>query len=268
MKIQDYQLFGSSASPLRISSLPSLVLCPMKEFLLWEGLLQDESGPAAQTGNMAHDMIAFLHTAEFDVAAARRELQQGCQQRYPRGNWETAVEHVEGYAADARNVNAEILGIEHRCELVLPPHELDPTGLPVVMHGTVDQIRREPCGGSRVYDIKTGRQPGLVQLDLSAVQLAAYTLACGATLPPAVIMTAAYTKDTAAIFQSTYSIERCRALLDRVTLAVAMIRRGRIELTPGFHCGTICPAKSASNCLHLWECYCNARIAEAGNEAS
>ncbi len=68
-------MFGNHDHPIRMSGTPSLIRCPMKHFLLAEGLMADEGGPAAQTGSLAHEAIANLHrhqgeTGVYDVEAA------------------------------------------------------------------------------------------------------------------------------------------------------------------------------------------------------
>ena len=60
--MRDPRLFGSEAYQLRASSLPNLVICPMRAFLQFQGLLDDPGNGSAEMGSLVHEMIAHWHT--------------------------------------------------------------------------------------------------------------------------------------------------------------------------------------------------------------
>lgn len=262
--------FGTATHPLRMSGLPSLVLCAMREFLAWQGMLDDESGTAAETGSAAHRVIDFLHSHKWDIRLATESVSKRISD-LPNCDWEVAKKHATAYAQDPRNRDARIVGSERRVELVLEPHELDTTRQPIIINGTIDQIRLDADGRSRVYDVKTGRLSGLAMLDCYQAQLAGYSKAAEADLPPAVIRTAGYLEKgvTASecppgiYYYSTLTPTRIEWIMAAVRLEVAMIRLGHINHRPGFHCSTICPARSTQQCLYLFERVCNAATSEA-----
>lgn len=263
----DLTRYGSRDAPLRASSLPALVGCPLRQVLLAEGLLSDESGEAAQTGSLFHSFASAWHGNGHDAenAVASATARDGA--KFPLANGDRARKWFDAYAADPRNRDAVLSGNELRVEVAIPAADHDPTGTPVWIVGTLDQIREER-GGHRVYDLKTGRSTGLAMLDLYAYQLAAYTVAAAAylgvetMLPPAVIRVQGY--DVKGVDPSlappgvfypyvVLTWERCHMLLAEIANVVADVRSGRIDVRPGFSCATTCPARGLQNCLPLAE---------------
>jgi len=250
-------MFASREKPLRISSLPSLITCPMRAVLLDEGLFSDESGAAADTGSLLHAYAAAWHTNGKNEAEAVSRVDATASGKFPKADPEQAREWFAAYAADPRNRDAVILAIEQPVELVLPPAENDPTGEPVYFRGTLDQIR-EDDDGERVWDLKTGRAGGVAMFDSYSFQLAGYTLAAAAYLgretmrPPGVIRLQGYkSRDGGTHFRSALTWRRCQMLMQEIVGEVARIRAGDVAIRPGFHCSTICPARGLQTCLPL-----------------
>lgn len=259
-------MFAGSQRPIRMSSLPMLVTCPMRAVLLDEGLLNDESGAAADTGSLLHSYVSTWHGNGKKGDAAERAVDATAAKTFPLADAARAKAWFAAYQADPRNRNAVMLAVEQPVSLVLPCAEHDPTGEPVHLSGVLDQIR-EDDDGSRVWDLKTGRSGGVAMLDNYAFQLAGYTLAAAVWLgvddmrPPGIIRLQGYdVKGTdpsssphGIFFRSVLTWKRCKMLLDEVVNIVADIRAGRVDVRPGFHCANVCPAKGLQTCLSLAE---------------
>ena len=138
--MRDPREFATEAFPLRASSLPALVLCPMRSFLHFQGLLDDPGSAAAEVGTLVHEVVAGWHRNGFDRDAAVARAGDW-RQRFPRlasaGRFDEALAHVGGYCGDPRNQVRPVL-LERPVSLALPPHETDPTGQPVILQGTLD----------------------------------------------------------------------------------------------------------------------------------
>jgi hypothetical protein len=263
--MRDPKLFGTESYPLRASALPNLVICPMRAFLQFQGLLDDAGSGAAEMGTLVHEIIANWHTNGNNKEAAVAAVGDW-RSKFPlvaaAGRYDEALAHAEGYCADPRNQARPVL-IEQLVRIALPPHETDPTGQAVVLQGTLDQVRETPHG-LKVFDVKTGRTEGVQMLDLYAYQIAAYCVMATELLgesvaPGALIRTAGYLHKTAdgpeplgVMFPIPWNLDDCREMLDGVRLIVANIRRGEVNFGPGYHCASTCPARGLQRCLPAW----------------
>ena len=81
--MRDPREFASAAFTLRASSLPALVLCPMRSFLHFQGLLDDPGGAAAEVGTLVHEVVAGWHRNGLDRDAAVARVGDW-RQRFPR----------------------------------------------------------------------------------------------------------------------------------------------------------------------------------------
>lgn len=264
---RDPRTFATAAFPLRASSIPDLVLCPMKRFLLFQGELHDSGNTSAEVGTMVHSIVASWHRSGFDEDGAIA-FETEWEVRYPlvcsAGKYKHVLEHVSGYCGDPRNKVRPVL-LEHPVSVELPAHETDPTGQSVVVQGTLDQVR-ETTEGLRLYDLKTGRTEGAQMLNLYAYQVAAYCIMATELLgepvnPGALIRSSGYLgrnlfvepEPPGVFFHLPWNLDDCRDLLDSVRLAVANIRRGEVTFVPGYHCATTCPARGLQRCLSMWK---------------
>jgi hypothetical protein len=235
--------------------------------LHFEGLLDDPGSAAAEVGTLVHEVVAGWHRNGFDRDAAVAGVGDW-RQRFPRlasaGRLDEALAHVGGYCGDPRNQVRPVL-LERPVSLALPPHETDPTGQPVILQGTLDQVRETP-GGLRLFDLKTGRTDGAQTLDIYAYQVAAYCVMASELLgepvaPGALIRSAGYlARGTVAarepqgvFFHLPWGLDDCLDLLDAVRLIVANVRRGEVTFGPGAHCATACPARGLQECLPKWQ---------------
>lgn len=253
--------FGSAARPLRASALSWLVKCPVQSVMQMLEPEDDAGGPAAQTGNVVHAAVAAFHLEPDTgkkVAAAVAELQRAAAE-FPQADPAEARLYLEPYLCDPRNQTARIVAVERPVSLTLDPHPLDPTGQPIVIRGKLDQIREED-GKLLVDDLKTGARTGWEMVHDYAYQQAAYALASRASgfptaEPGRIIRVYGYRTRGARLpspdgvfFSLPFDVAGARTLLDRVRLAVALVRRGEVDFGAGSHC-TYCPLKGLDSCI-------------------
>lgn len=258
------QEFGSRKYPLRSSSLPTLLRCPLRQVLMFQRLIIDESGEPADTGSLMHLAAAHWHK-NGDIEGARRAMLAAVDQ-FPKGNVLDAGKLFSAYAADPRNQSAQFELIEDKIEIELPPWPDDPTQEPIIVTGTLDQVRYNVANGNlEVWDIKTSKKGGVVLVFDYAAQIAAYTFGAEQRLkkpvhPGGIIRVRGYvTKGTdpasrpdGIFFPAMISRSQVPQLLDAVRQKVSMIRQGIVMPTPGEYC-SYCPSGGVHNCLPLQE---------------
>lgn len=256
--MKDLHDYGTERSPLRASSLPNLVHCPAKAFLMYLGELDDSSSAAAETGSLVHALVKAWHEGNFDTTGVAREVATFARE-FPLADSKVALAHFAGYANDATN-RVKLVLSESKVSVRLKAADDDPTGEPILVNGTLDQVREGPRGLG-VWDIKTGRPGGLQMLDAYALQLAAYSLAATELLgqpvrPGGIIRTLGYTtrEPGPTHFECPWDLRTADMLLDAVRKLVASIRRGDVTFAPGSPC-LICPARGLQNCLPMMERY-------------
>ncbi len=246
--------FGTADHPLRCSSLDALIRCPMQRILLHLGEAEDVSGPAADTGSVAHHGIAAYHraTEQEEGIGAGLAAMRDCLDRFPLADLSESERHFEGYVRDPRNSTAEIVAVEQAVSLVLPPTESDPTGQAIHITGTCDQVRRHH-GQLVIVDVKTGSTPGWQMLHDHLFQICAYALAATEhfgtpVVPGFLVRTRGYLKKDidprtapdGIVYEFNLTLQRCRLYLDQIREQVARVRRGDVDFGPGAHC-SFCP---------------------------
>lgn len=228
---------------------------------------EDElGGTGAQTGNLVHVAVAAFHKepdVERKVQAGLAEMQANLT-KFPGGDFPEAEKHYLHYVADPRNRDANVIAVEKLVEFELPPHELDPTGEPIYIRGTMDQIRQLDDGRTMIYDIKTGKNSGWHMIHSYAYQMAAYLLAARKNGFPfvenaVIIRTGGYRVRGADLpspggvfFPTHLSVERSLYMMSRIRRSIALIRKGEIDFGPGDQC-TYCPYNGLENCIPLAE---------------
>lgn len=171
--------FAGPDEPIRASSLDLLVKCPVRSLLMWLGELQDSSGAAADTGSTVHAGVEAFHTfaGGFDEKVeAGLEAMRQARARFPQADETDVRLFYKAYISDPRNSNQEIVRVETQVAISLAPHASDPTGKPIHIRGTLDQIRRIN-GKLYVMDLKCGSKAGWVYLHTYSLQQSAYVLA-------------------------------------------------------------------------------------------
>lgn len=254
----DFRDYATDRRPLRPSALGQLLKCPMSGFLVWQA--GDELGnTAAQTGNLVHSAAAEFHrtVGDLDVrTGAGLAALQRAREEFPGGDPEKAVAIYTAYSRDPKNQTAVCLFVEEPVTLRLAPAPDDPTGEPIVIRGTLDQVRLEADGRKRVYDIKTGSAKDYNEtLDEYILQQAAYTLAARQQLDPDVlpgeiIYTPGYERPRGRRFLPlSIGIPECYLLMQGIVSQVALIRRGVPIFTPSAGSCKYCPVRPYTNCL-------------------
>jgi hypothetical protein len=262
---EHFRLFGSRKYPLRPSKLIQFVRCPMSAFL---SMTDDEGvgGQAADTGNLVHAAAAVYHRLKADGVSDAKRLEAGlaeldaAREKFPAGDAAKAAAIFRSYAADPENSQAETPWVEEKVRIELAPAPHDPTGEPVVIVGTLDQVRRHPNRRMKVHDIKTGSGKDATETVAEyLVQQAAYTLAArecldGSIESGSIIYTPGYEKPRGRRhLPLNLSVEQCRLLLVPVVYAIAEIRRGVPAFRPGADSCKYCPVRPYTNCLSMFQ---------------
>ncbi len=247
--------FGSDARPLRPSKLSDFLSCPMQVVLTQN---EDGNKVAADTGSLVHAAAHAYHTtkeSEAERIAAGQAALLAAREKFPQGDEAKAIEIFRSYSLDQANVYADVVHSELPVRLTLPADPGDPTGKPVVIAGTLDQIRREG-GKLLVCDIKTGSFHAAHEAVFAhMIQQAVYVLAARETLgedflPGYLIMTAGYARIRGTVrVDNVFTVEQARDLVLTVPLFVAAVRRGDAVFRPGIEACKFCPVKKAG---HGW----------------
>lgn len=217
------------------------------------GVVEKDIGVAADTGSAAHKAIALWHTiARGNIDAALVGMVQALQE-YPKADLEDAEKLFRSYSSDRANQTARIVAIEQKVTFTISPSESDPTGKPIVIMGTFDQIR-DDRDVWKLWDYKTGKPDGDDMVDDHTLQLAAYCY--GATQhfkrivePGGIIRGRGYTSRSGKVFFGVrWSYSHVSVLLDSLRETVAMIRRGNVFPVQGKYCW-YCPHGGPENCI-------------------
>lgn len=223
------------------------------------GIHEDTSGPAADTGSAMHAAVAEWHKTNRKSVRDAINAMRSRLIEFPAADLPDAELQFQCYADDPRNHITPII-IEHKLTFKLDPATEDPTGQPITVIGTVDQVREED-GVLKIWDLKSSKKMGFDILVTSLLQVTAYALGATQLLgkcvhPGGIIRTRGYiTGGTArqaspmgVFYHAFWSFYDAPALLASVQHAVAAVRMGRITLMPGEYCRW-CPSLSPEKCL-------------------
>jgi len=252
--------FASESRPLRPSRVSKLLACPMSIVLTMHE--EREGGAKAQTGNILHDLAEHYHKAkgsEADRIAAGLSALEAARAQFPEGDPDEALKIFRSYTADQENALAVVPWCEEPVRLVLPADPGDPTGQPVVIQGTLDQVRRSPDGTLSVWDIKTGTFHDAHATVLEYLtQQAVYTLAARATLDPeiqpgGIIYTNGYRVTRGRVHvPNPLTVAQCEDLVLMVPPMVASVRRGEAAFRPGNESCRFCHVKPWPKCHSMF----------------
>jgi len=251
--------FATAERPIRMSGTPGLIRCQLRTLMKFLQELQEESGPDADTGSAVHEAVRAWH-AGGDPGRALESMREALA-RYPLADLGDAAHQFLNYTQDPRNQDAQIVLLEQEVACCLEADSTDPTGQPVYLIGTPDQVRRGPDGLLRVYDIKTSRRDGWVLMQEHAYQIAAYCMGASAMLgepvhPGALILTRRYSrtdpmmKPAGIFWEFAWDHSHLAAFMDGIRRAVAAVRGGRAAPQPGEHC-KYCLARGIEGCAPL-----------------
>lgn len=251
----DISIFGSAERPLRASSLPKLVGCPLS--LVHKVMFDDDKGgKAADTGSAMHKAAAAWHINGHDIPASLAEMidKKG---EYPLADMTEAARIFQRYCEDIRNIQAKTILVEEKVEIILPPSPEDKTGKEIVITGTLDQVREYPGGDLALVDIKTGESmDGGEMLMYYAMQQALYQVGAAKKLSRRVraafiLRTRDYFKRGGpgpVLYEAPWTDTQAAEMLDGLRLLVASIRNGVVHVSPGLDCFR-CHLNNPSVCL-------------------
>lgn len=242
--------YGTEHYPIRCSSIPALLRCPLRNLMLHLDLVPDNAGEAADTGSATHKAVAAWHERK-DITAAIKVMRE-CIIEYPLANLDEAAEMFQDYAGDPRNQAAKVVLCEKQITFQLDPSERDETRQKILVQGTLDQVREEH-GVYRLYDLKTGKPDGGEMVQDHTMQIAAYCIGASQHLrkpvePGAIIRVRGYRSRTGNVFfPFKWTLAHANLLMDGLREMVAMIRSGNVYLNPGKYC-YYCPAMGVERC--------------------
>lgn len=235
----------------------------------WHPTEEEDAGgssEATDTGNLVHSAADTFHKLQAESAQRRLEvgldILQAAREKFPKGNVKRATAIFTAYAQDKDNIEANVVKTESKVTFCLPCAPFDPTGLPVYIKGTLDQVREDKDGKWTLWDIKTGKSYyGQKALDHYILQQCAYVIGAEQTYnhpiePGGLICTAGYEENKQVLFHSFYDRGECEGILWPIVVQVAVARMGKIALVPGDVCKW-CPQKKFDKCrltakmLHL-----------------
>lgn len=224
---------------------------------------REGSSAAADSGIAVGRAIQLWHELGEDPLAldeALRRTEAESHARCPLADWTDVRAWATGYAADTRNGGH--VASDFELEVRFPLGRF-------VLVGHVDQIRRTPEAGARVWDVKSGKAGGREMLFDYAWQLAAYALACTETLgepvlPGGLLRVRGYAwntrcqwnrdaPSTAPVqFATPWSLAHCREMMDDAEALLELIDAGTVIRTPGEAC-RYCPGEAPHLCRRLLE---------------
>lgn len=253
-------LFASADSPLRASSLPQLLRCPLRLYLIQKGVIIDGDNTAAHTGSMVHKGLEAFHANGFRVPTAIKAAKAGLHE-YREADQVKAIRIIERYAADPRNRVKTYL-LEEEVTYTLPPWKTDKTKEDIVIIGHCDQVR-EVDGQLCVVDYKTTSRSGVDALHAYTAQLVIYALAAskklGKPVHPGYIcrVTSYLTKQNDGnpspddvFIRYPFDLDQTNHLVDEIRREVARVRRDELGPRPSGDC-SYCPAGHIGHCSGL-----------------
>jgi len=253
----DLRLFGSRDKPLRASSLPKLVGCPLSLVVKVLGE-EDFSSKAADTGSAMHKAAAIWHAKDHSAELAVAVMHER-KEEYPLADMDEAERIFSRYIADERNTTAKLVLIEQKVEIVLPPLPEDQTGQEIYISGTLDQVREAPGNDLGVCDIKTGdSMDGVEMLLYYAMQQAAYQYGAAKLLgkrvrTSSIIRTRDYFKRGGpgkVFYEAPWTDDNAEQMLLAIRRLVASIRNGAVWSAPGGDCFR-CSLANPANCVPM-----------------
>lgn len=247
--------FASEERPMRPSRSAKFGGCPMSTILsMWA---EDKGNEAAQTGNLVHDAVEKYHKEKEDRVNAGLAALETARLQFPGGDAKKAEKIFRAYASDPENVSAAVPWCEQQVTLRLAPAPEDRTGKPVVIQGTLDQVRENPDGSMTVWDVKTGsRLTGDETAEEYLIQQAVYLLAARQTLSESItrcgiIYTPAYESSRKRRhIPMALTVETAILLVAPLVHWVANVRSGVMQFRPSAESCKFCPVKPWPNCVN------------------
>ena len=252
--MRDLRLFGTEAYPIHPSGMRVMVVCPWRAAMEYLFSPEESDQQAANTGSAMHVAAAEMHRGK-EAAECVSAMMEGIR-KYPRADLHDAAALFLQYSLDPRNRDARLILVEEPIAFQISPAPDDPTGAPIQVIGTLDQVREED-GIFRLYDIKTSKREPMDVLHDSTYQFAAYCIGASIKLgkpvhPGALILPRRYRSSdpggSPVFWRYPWRFEHIEQILYGVRTTVARIRSGQLYHVPSDSCKW-CHAKTPDNCL-------------------
>lgn len=240
--------FATKKFPLRSSKLPALSQCTL--MTVQSMLNEEEVGQPANTGSATHKAIEIWHKQKVkDEQQAIDGMVEGSS-KYPLADFVDAAAMFRSYIKDPRNKEAEIILIEEKVEIELEPSPIDKTKQPIIIIGTLDQVRLWD-GRLSLWDVKTGSKSVEYMKAIYSLQLAAYCLGASKKLkkevhPGGFIRTRGYLRKRPPVDPEScppdifidvkWKSSGIHSLLEIIRQKVALVRMGLYSITPSENC--------------------------------
>lgn len=253
---KDLARFATEDCPLHPSGLRALLICPWKVVMRYLAVREEEEehGVAGDTGSAVHVAAAEMHRGKGPAECLQA---MGARQReYPQADLQDAAGLFLAYSRDPRNSRAVVVAVEEPVKFSIQAAPEDPTGSPIEVIGTLDQVREDHLGRLELWDLKTSKKDPMALLRNHTFQIAAYCV--GATIklgrpvrPGGVILPRKY-KDMngngPVFWKFPWKFEDLEQILSAVRHRVAQIRSGVFWHVPTDDCEW-CQARSPDLCL-------------------
>lgn len=162
---ENRQSYGADPKyPIRMSSLNSMMSCPMMAYQKWrERMLQTANQSqyvSSHSGTALGLMIELFHRGDSRERATKRvkdasEIGMGDRPHpFPRADWETVTKTFERYVSDPRNNDPRNPVIVESLEKEVKLELKDIKGKPIYFEGHLDQARMTEDDFWEVWDIK------------------------------------------------------------------------------------------------------------------
>lgn len=142
----DEKIFGYSV-PLRASSIYDLLICEVKEYLMFNSIGSNDVGEAAQTGTVVHAMI------EADLKGQPQPNYDELQEKNPKANMIKATEIYHSWKEQWQQSRDKFLESEKTFEV-----QIKCEGYPIRLQGTIDVMVQRADSSLAIIDFKTGKK--------------------------------------------------------------------------------------------------------------
>lgn len=254
--------FATPENPLRASSVPKLLQCSLRGYLLSLGILVDGSSEAADTGSLFHEAVKWFYTLRGLISYKKAwKKAYDLRHMFPLAKIEKAESMFKRYTDDPRNQVKPVL-VEKELTVTLDPWETDTTGQAIHIVGHLDQVR-EIDGTLYVVDMKCTSRGGTDALAEYTAQLVLYALGASKLLkrpvePGYILRATSYltqknegvASPDDVMFKCLFSMSDCTRLLNEIRKEVARVRAGEVGPRPSSGC-VYCPAGHIGYCSSL-----------------
>jgi hypothetical protein len=255
--VRSLTTFATPDFPLHPSGARQLLVCPWRIALhhMFHDGGDHESGAPADTGSAMHAAAAAFHRGA-TIADAVQTMGEGTR-NYPQADLQEAAAMFFHYAQDPRNTQWKSFPcIERLIQFSIAPHETDPTGAPIAVEMTVDQVVEDEFGRLFVRDIKTTKKEPAKMAAHYTYQVALYCIGVAGFLNRRVegaklVFPRKYGKgrpaDAPAHWNYAWGWDDLSHIIEPIRFAVANIRRGYVHELPNEDCGW-CHQRSSDVC--------------------